>query len=160
MNPKDIPFLAFCLFTIWSGLRLADSFGAQNRDVSFQLPKLKSLSLPRFTVKESLPFVRSPQLLLAGVLLGMTMSIRLLGPLPGLIVILYLAFTLRQKSLPVILAYLMCATVVMFLTWPYLWTNPIDHWMDSLVLMVNFPWPGHVLFNGQFYPSENLPFSY
>jgi hypothetical protein len=152
--------MAFFLFTIWSGLRLADSLGAENIDVSLQLPKIKSLTFPRFTVKESLPFLRSPRLILAGALLGMTMSIRLLGPLPGLIVILYLAFTLRRKSLPVITAYLLCAAVVMFLTWPYLWPNPIGHWMDSLVLMVNFPWPGHVLFNGQFHEAESLPISY
>jgi hypothetical protein len=160
MNPKDIPFMAFCLFTIWSGLRLADSLGAQNSTVALQLPKLKALSFPRFTVRESLPFLRSPQLLLAGALLGMTMSIRLLGPLPGLIVILYLAFTLRQKSPPAIIAYLICATVVMFLTWPYLWADPLDHWMDSLVLMFNFPWPGRILFNGQYYDPDGLPFSY
>ncbi|RPI90162.1 MAG: hypothetical protein EHM40_19055 [Chloroflexi bacterium] len=160
MNPKDIPFMAFFLFTIWSGLRLADSLGAPNMDVSFQIPRPASFSFPRFTLKESLPFLRSPQLILAGVLLGMTMSIRLLGPLPGLIVILYLAFTLRQKSLPAIVAYLICAMVVMFLTWPYLWPDPIDHWMDSLVLMVNFPWPGRTLFGGQYYDADNLPFSY
>jgi hypothetical protein len=160
INPKDIPFMVFFLFTIWSGFRLADSLGAENADVSFHFPEIRVLSFPRFTVKESLPFLRSPQLILAGALLGMTMSIRLLGPLPGLIVILYLAFTLRQKSPPVITAYLVCAVVVMFLTWPYLWPNPIVHWMDSLVLMVKFPWPGHVLFNGRFYPTVNLPFSY
>jgi len=160
INPKDIPFMVFFLFTLWSGFRLADSFGAQNIDVSFRLPKIYSFSLPRFIVKESLPFLRSPQLLLAGILLGMTMSIRLLGPLPGLILILYLAFTLKQKSLPIIIAYLICATVTMFITWPYLWPNPIDHWMDSLVLMVKFPWPGRVLFSGQFYDPDNLPISY
>jgi hypothetical protein len=88
------------------------------------------------------------------------MSIRLLGPLPGLIVILYLAFTLRGKSLPVIIAYLLCATVTMLVTWPALWPNPIDHWMDSLILMVSFPWPGRVLFDGRFQEPENLPFSY
>jgi hypothetical protein len=32
--------------------------------------------------------------------------------------------------------------------------------MDSLVLMVNFPWPGRVLFNGQFYKPDDLPLSY
>ena len=167
INPKDIPFMVFFLFTLWSGFRLADSLGAQNIDVSLKskvdqhrnLGRIK-FSLPRFTVKESLPFLRSPELILAGVLLGMTMSIRLLGPLPGLIVILYFAFTLGQRSLPVIVAYLTCATVAMFITWPYLWPSPIDHWMDSLVLMVNFPWPGHVLFNGQFYGAEKLPISY
>src|SRR5687767_2206332 len=160
INPKDIPFMVFSLFTLWSGFRLADSLGAQNIDISSRLPKIDTFSLPRFTVKESLPFLGSPQLILAGILLGMTMSIRLLGPLPGLIVILFLAFTLGQRSLPVISAYLICAIVTMFFTWPYLWPNPIDHWMDSLVLMVNFPWPGRVLFNGQFYDPENLPLSY
>jgi hypothetical protein len=160
INPKDIPFMVFCLFTLWSGFRLADSFGAQNIEVSLRLPKISTFSIPRFTVKESLPFLRSPQLILAGVLFGMTMSIRLLGPLPGLIVILYLAFTLGQKSLHVIIAYLICAIIAMFLTWPFLWPNPIDHWMDSLVLMVNFPWPARVLFSGQFYDPDNLPLSY
>jgi hypothetical protein len=167
INPKDIPFMVFFLFTLWSGFRLADSVGAENIDISLRSRKAQNgkperlkFSIPRFTLKESFPFLRSPQLILAGALLGMTMSIRLLGPLPGLIVILYLAFTLGQKSLPVIIAYLMCATIVMFITWPYLWPSPIDHWMDSLVLMVNFPWPGHILFNGQFYDPEELPISY
>jgi hypothetical protein len=167
MNPKDIPFMVFFLFTIWSGFRLTDSLGAQNIDVSLapqrepqsKLERAKSL-LSHFRVKESLPFLRSPNLILAGFLLGMSMSIRLLGPLPGLIVILYLAFTLGQKSLPMIIAYVICATVTMFITWPYLWPNPIGHWMDSLSLMLNFPWPGHILFNGRFYDPEKLPISY
>ncbi|HLO33275.1 MAG TPA: hypothetical protein VK249_29275 [Anaerolineales bacterium] len=160
INPKDIPFMVFFLFTLWSGFRLADSQGAQNIEVSFSAPKIRSFAFPRFTVKESIPFLRSPQLLLAGILLGMTMSIRLIGPLPGLIVILYLVFTLGQKSLPVTSAYLICAAITMFITWPYLWPHPIGHWMDSLVLMVNFPWPGRVLFNGQFYNAQGLPISY
>ena len=160
MNPKDIPFMVFSLFTLWSGFRLADSLGAQNPKVALRFPKIDKLSLPRFSVKESLPCFRSPQLLLAGILLGTTMSIRLLGPLPGLIVVLYLVSTLGQDSVPVITAYLICAVIAMFFTWPYLWPNPIDHWMDSLVLMVKFPWPARVLFNGQFYDPDNLPRSY
>ena len=160
INPKDIPFMAFFLFTLWSGFRLAATLGAQNIDVSFQSIEIRRLSLPRFTVKESLPFLRSPQLLLAGILLGMTISIRLLGPWAGIIIILYLAFTLGQRSLPIITAYLIVAAITTFITWPYLWPNPIDHWMNSLVLMVNFPWPGHILFNSQFYEPENLPISY
>lgn len=160
INPKDIPFMVFCLFTLWSGFRLADSLAAENIDVSLQRPKFDGFSFPQVTIKESLPFLRSPQLLLAGILLGMTMSIRLLGPLPGLVVILYLAFTLRQKSAPVIIAYLICASVTMFLTWPALWPHPIDRWMDSLVLMVSFPWPGRVLFNGRFHEPDQLPLSY
>lgn len=160
INPKDIPFMVFFLFTLWSGFRMADSFGAKQANLSFALSNFRRFSFPRFTIKESFPYLRSRELILAGVLLGMTMSIRLLGPLPGLIVILYLVLTLGHKAVPVIIAYLLCATVIMFLTWPYLWPNPIGHWIDSLVLMVNFPWPGRVLFNGQFYDAVNLPLSY
>ena len=160
INPKDIPFMVFFLFTLWSGFRLADSLGAQDPGLSVQSPGIKTLSLPRFRIKESLPYLGSPQLIRAGVLLGMTMSIRLLGPLPGLIVILYLAITLRDKWLAVTTAYLSCAIITMFITWPYLWPNPINHWMDSLVLMVNFPWPGRVLFNGNYYDPDGLPVSY
>jgi hypothetical protein len=158
INPKDIPFMVFCLITIWSGLRLADALGAQNRDASFHLSKNRPL--PRFALKDSLPFLRSPQLILAGILFGLTMSIRLLGPLPGLIVILYLVLTMGESSLSIIAAYIICAGVTMFITWPALWPNPIGHWLDSLVLMVNFPWPGRVLFNGAYYDADKLPISY
>ena len=157
INPKDIPFMAFFLFTIWSGFRLVDSLSVDSRFTTLQTP---GLALTRFRVKESLPYLRSPQLILAGAMLGMTMSIRLLGPLPGLIVILYLALALPREWLRVMTAYLFCALVVMLMTWPYLWPNPIDHWMDSLVLMVKFPWPGRVLFNGEFYDPDGLPLSY
>lgn len=156
INPKDIPFMAFFLFTIWSGFRLADSLRAPQATPT----PAHASALTHFRIKDSLPYLRSPQLILAGALLGMIMSIRLLGPLPGLIVILYLAFTLPQKWLPVTTAYLICALVIMLLTWPYLWPNPIDHWMDSLVLMVKFPWPGRVLFNGEYYDPDGLPLSY
>src|SRR6266496_2740040 len=44
INPKDLPFMTFCLFTIWSGLHLADALGAQNIDVSLQ-PIFKRLWL-------------------------------------------------------------------------------------------------------------------
>ena len=158
INPKDIPFMVFCLFTTLSGFRLADSLGERNSDT--RIPEARNFSMPRFRIKDSLPFLRSRHLLLAGILLGMTMSIRLLGPLPGLIVILYLAFRLREEWLSVTAAYLMVAVVTMFLTWPYLWQDPVGHWMDSLVLVVNFPWPGRVLFNGHFYDPDGLPFSY
>lgn len=158
INPKDVPFMVFCLFTLWSGFRLADSLAKLNSDM--RNSHIRKPSTPRFRVKDSLPYLRSPHVLLAGILLGMTMSIRLLGPLPGLIVILYLALTLREEWLSVTTAYLLVAVLTMFLSWPYLWQDPVGHWIDSLVLMVNFPWPGRVLFNGQFYDPDGLPASY
>lgn len=180
MNPKDIPFLAFFLFTLWSGFRLADSLGgvairismptiigsvrtaitSTKRPIPENVPAIHKHKLEPIKLQEIFSWFRYPSLILAGALLGMTMSIRLLGPLPGLIVILYLILTLRQKSRALIIAYLIIAGIIQFLTWPYLWQNPIDHWMDSLVLMAHFPWPAYVLFDGQFYRPNQLPVSY
>jgi len=280
INPKDIPFMVFCLLTIWSGFQLADSLGAPNAAISLQpffhriwssidesrrerfvklfkleaytfllftmliLPlnrllerfvtilytsdssstwgkwfhsiapsasniplenyihKTQSLLLRmelilvlagalvllvyfiwlsisaskgdrrktsainqtkqtyRLTAKDFLFFFRSPKLILAGILLGITISIRVLGPLPGMIVIVYLIITLRQKSIPAIVAYLFYAALAGYLTWPYLWTAPIAHFTESVVLMSSFPWPGRVLFNGHYYTASHLPISY
>ena len=103
---------------------------------------------------------KSKKLILAGFLLGMTISIRILGPLAGIIVILYLVINLRQKSLPIVLAYLVYAGITTFITWPYLWPNPIGRLVESIFLMSNFPWPGRTLFNGQLFEPDQHPISY
>jgi hypothetical protein len=114
----------------------------------------------RVTLTDIFSSLRSPKLILAGLLLGMTVSIRVLGPLPGIIVILYLAFTLRRRSLPVIVSYLTYAGIATFITWPYLWPDPYGHLIESILLMSNFPWPGRTFFNGQLYEPDKLPISY
>jgi len=48
----------------------------------------------------------------------------------------------------------------MYITWPYLWLNPIGHFIESLRVMSQYPWPGRVLFNGVEYSSMNIPRSY
>jgi hypothetical protein len=48
----------------------------------------------------------------------------------------------------------------MYLTWPYLWLDPIGHFIESVQVMSQYPWNGKVLFNGQEYASTQLPWSY
>jgi hypothetical protein len=48
----------------------------------------------------------------------------------------------------------------MYLTWPYLWPNPIGHFFETVQIMSQHPWPGSVLFNGATYPANDLPASY
>jgi hypothetical protein len=112
------------------------------------------------TSREFLSFLRNPKVLLAGILLGLTISIRVLGPLAGLIVIAYLALMIWQRSISVILAYLFYAGLTTYITWPYLWSNPIGHFIESMVVMSSYPWTGRVLFNGQLYRPDQLPASY
>jgi hypothetical protein len=104
--------------------------------------------------------VKSRKVIFAGIILGLTISVRVLGPLAGLIVILCLLIKVRQKAFPVIIAYLLWTGIATYLTWPYLWISPVNKYIESLTLMSNFPWPGQVLFNKHFYPPYRLPFGY
>ena len=99
-------------------------------------------------------------ILLAGSALGLTTSIRILGPLIGLLVAIYAWQKAGKKSWPMIFVYAGIALAVMLATWPYLWPNPVARLIESWHVMSQYPWPGSVLFNGQYYRSFNLPRSY
>jgi hypothetical protein len=99
-------------------------------------------------------------ILLASIALGLTISIRILGPLVGLLVAIYAWQKAGKKSLPMLLVYASISLGVMLVTWPYLWPNPIAHLIESWHVMSQYPWPGQVLFNGQYYRSADLPRSY
>ncbi len=99
-------------------------------------------------------------ILLPAILLGFTTSIRVLGPFVAIFVI-YHAFRKqgREAALPLAI-YGMMAVIAMYLTWPYLWPDPIGHFIESVRVMSQYPWQGRVLFNGAEYPSTQLPYSY
>lgn len=96
----------------------------------------------------------------AAALLGLTTSIRILGPFAGLMVAAYAAWRLRRKALAILLTYGVIAAAVMYLTWPYLWPDPIGHLVESVRVMSEYPWRGGVLFDGAIYGSTDLPQSY
>ncbi len=98
--------------------------------------------------------------LFPAILLGFTTSIRILGPLAGLIVTYYVLRTKGKQAIPILVIYAIIAIITMYLTWPYLWTNPVGHFVESLKVMSLYPWRGQVLFNGVEYASTALPYSY
>jgi hypothetical protein len=93
-------------------------------------------------------------------LLGFTTSIRVLGPFAGLIVILYALRAKGKQVFPAIAIYTVISIISMYLTWPYLWADPIAHFIESVKEMSLYPWTGQVLFNGVKYASTELPPSY
>ncbi len=94
---------------------------------------------------------------LAGVGLGLTTSIRVAGPLAGILVSVYaLAKARRGAQIPLAL-YWAVAAVVCYATWPYLWTDPIARLWGSVQAMGEFEWPFPVLFQGRLQPGDNLP---
>ena len=96
----------------------------------------------------------------AAIFLGITVCIRVLGPLAGLLVALYALRVKGRQAVPALLTYFFIAAVAMYASWPYLWPNPIGHFVESVVVMAKYPWQGQVMFNGVEYASTDIPRSY
>jgi hypothetical protein len=153
---------------------LSSSFGRSKPDIYIQealiiliwlklIYLIVSVILIGFLYRKQFPEVFklfSLNILLAGIALGLTTSIRILGPLVGLLVAIYAWQKTGKKSWPMLLVYAGIALATMLATWPYLWPNPVARLIESWHVMSQYPWPGQVLFNGQYYRSFDLPRSY
>lgn len=93
----------------------------------------------------------------AGILLGLTTSIRLLAPLAGFLVAGYALWTKKHNSLPAIIYYFSIAAVVSYLTWPFLWNSPTYNFLEALQVMRDFPYNAEVRFMGDNIQPSNLP---
>lgn len=115
----------------------------------------------RVWLRKFLHVLWDPRLILAGVILGLATAVRPLGPLAGVIVVVYLFAKRVPNKWTISLAYFSVAAIVTYMAWPYLWPSPILKYLESLGLVSNFSqFSGQVLFNGQFYGIRDLPYSY
>ena len=102
----------------------------------------------------------NPYVICAGILLGLCTSIRFLGALAGVLVVLFLLYRLRMRAwLPLIL-YGCLAVLIIYVTWPFLWEHPVRRFLESLNMMSSFPIKIDVLFGGQYYFADHLPRRY
>lgn len=96
----------------------------------------------------------------AALLLGFTTSTRILGPFAGVLIAYYAFRTKGKQAIPALTMYAVIALIAPYISWPYLWMNPIPNFVSSLQEMSLYPWAGLVLFNGVSYPSTDLPILY
>ena len=106
----------------------------------------------------ALQIVRS--ILPVGVILGLTISIRIFGVWAGVLVAGYFLWKSGRRAWLLLTPYGLIAIITMYLTWPYLWPDPIGHFLETVQIMSQHPWPSLVLFNGERYPANDLPASY
>lgn len=149
INPKDLPFLVFFLWSLTLGLEMVDT-----------------LLNPSASVRQ-----KATKTLLAALLLGVSSAIRVIGPLSGALVGLY--FLLRQlpwkHNLPLharqvawlaLPAYGLLAGLVMILAWPYLWADPFGRLLGVFRHMSDNPTELAVLFLGQIFRANDMPRRY
>jgi hypothetical protein len=105
--------------------------------------------------------VRSPRVLLAGIALGLATGVRAVGPLAGVIIVLYLLAKVRSRAWTTAIAYFLIAGIITYIVWPRLWDAPVQRYLEALGIASNFSqFPGRVLFNGRLYGASELPGSY
>ena len=129
INSKDTPFMAFFLTDIYMGIRM---MGAT-------------------------PNARWRWVVSAGILLGLTISIRVIGPLAGLIVFSYGLLKYPRRIVTTLPYYFLIAGVTTYLTWPFLWKAPITAFFESVKIMSYLPYSDPVLFMGNLYAANQLP---
>jgi len=108
-------------------------------------------------LRQTALLLRSPLFWAASIALGLTAGIRISGWLAGALVAWRLWRARRQAALWPLMLYGSIAFIVMYLSWPYLWKEPVLRLLITFRLMTKFPWPGKVLFQGQYYAGNELP---
>jgi hypothetical protein len=141
INPKDPPFLVFFLASVCLGFEMVD-----------RLSDEATTSRQKFSI-----------IIIPAMILGITTSIRVLGPLAGLLVLTYAVFILGKRIvnfLPPLMLYGVIALLAMFITWPFLWENPIARFAEVSRFMSDNPTNLSVLFGGEIYRAGELPRRY
>ena len=106
------------------------------------------------------PWQTAGVLALAVLFLGSAVSARIIGPLAGVLVVMYAFLRFRWKSVPLLLVYGIASFAVMVISWPYLWENTMENLLFVLSRNTEFPTIYNIFFNGVVYKSNNLPVSY
>jgi hypothetical protein len=101
--------------------------------------------------------VRKPAFVWAALLLGLTIATRIAGLFAGLLVLVILFRRHGRSASLAAFSYLILSFPVIFLTWPYLWEGPILRLLISARVMLDFPWPGEVLYEGLLWKADELP---
>jgi len=136
INPKDIPFMSFFLISLVAGFWMVDK--------ATDSPLWKRILLP----------------VISGLVLGYATSTRIVAPLAGALISLLALYRLRWRALPFLGLYWLSCIIAVYATWPFLWPDPINRFLESLRVMTSFPWLSKVLFDGIYYKSSNLPWRY
>jgi hypothetical protein len=139
INPKDMPFLVFLTGSVLFGFRMVDKLMESKAKSGYEM---------------------GFHILLPAFLLGIATSNRVLGPVAGLLVLIYfLSQHPSWRTAGWIFLYAAVSIAVMLATWPYLWESPV-RFVQVFQLMSDNPTVLPVLFGDVAYRAYDLPRRY
>lgn len=107
--------------------------------------------------------------IMLGVVCGLLMNMRIMGVLLigciwGFFLLDYIALrndkVVRKKILRYLLIFTFTSFGLLLITWPYLYSNPGQNFIDAFKKLSQWSWEGDVLFWGKIYHSKHLPVYY
>lgn len=133
INPKDMPFAVFFLISMIFGFRMIDAWNEK--------PKWQEMLLP-------------------GIFLGITTSIRFIAPYVVLLLFLYFITKKNWKVIWAFIPYGIIGILTMIALWPFLWPNPFERFLFTLQAMSETSANLKILFMGKAFPAYDLPRRY
>ncbi len=103
--------------------------------------------------------------ILLGMSTGLLVNLRIMGVLFPCCIILFLIIdTVNEKkynyNLKFGIIFLVSTLIILYATWPFLWTNPIKNFILSFTNMSKFRWDGEMLFNGDMIRAVEIGWNY
>ena len=100
-----------------------------------------------------------------GITSGLLVNLRIIGViLPGFAIIFLIMDMLNKKQyakyLKINTWYSLIVIVTVYISWPYLWSDPINNFVTAFEQMSKFRWQGEMLFNGEMITATNLTWKY
>ncbi|MBK9926188.1 MAG: hypothetical protein IPP66_12955 [Anaerolineales bacterium] len=152
MNPKDVVFMSLLITSAMLGLWMVD----RSDKVTIPAHGNSIGSIIRKFFKRSLSF----DVWLAGFVLGFASAIRLIAPLIGIVILVYILVSKKWYVWPRFMAYGLIAFGFMVILWPYLWPDPFERLIASVSYSVTYPGTHLTLFRGVLYDANEIPPSY
>lgn len=144
---------------------LADSF-YNTKDIPF----LSMYSICLYWTNKAFKEQKLLSFFVLSILIGLLINIRLMGILLFAIILIYLLIDMginiykkngqTLKCLKAIFIFVTFSTLTLYLSWPILWTKPIDNFLFAWNSMSQYKWDGNVLLGGQLYKASQLPWFY
>jgi len=97
--------------------------------------------------------------ILAGAVLGITISLRAPAAFIGILIFIFALFKRGLRAWLLLMIYVFSAILMLYLTWPFMWESPLANFVETLQVMSNFP-PRLVLYRGDILLSNSLPWHY
>jgi hypothetical protein len=99
-------------------------------------------------------------LFIAAFVWGYGISVRVINIAAGAIVGTYGLLKIRRKAVFPLFIYTITASIISYVSWPFLWVRGLNGYLKSLDIFSDFPWNGVVLFEGNLYLPDQLPLRY